>query len=239
MQQQVQQDGLGLGHSQDAPILIVALICLCLVAMLLDAQSNALNAKTIALLGVLISINCMLRFIGVAIPGPGGFTPIFFLIILSGFVFGSRFGFLTGSLSLLTSAFITGGVGPWLPFQMFTAGWMGLTAGMLGSPAIKRLNARARLVILVMFGASWGFLYGAIMNVWFWPFADNPVQQSWQSGLAFADVLSHYAAFYAVTSLVWDTFAALGNGVFLMVFGTAAVRVLERAQRRFMFVSSS
>jgi energy-coupling factor transport system substrate-specific component len=32
-------------------------------------------------LGVLVALNAVLRFIEVAIPGPGGFTPIFFLIL--------------------------------------------------------------------------------------------------------------------------------------------------------------
>ena len=53
-------------------------------------------------------------------------------LILGGYVFGARFGFLFGAFALLVSALITGGVGPWLPYQMFAAGWMGLSAGGLG-----------------------------------------------------------------------------------------------------------
>ena len=228
----------GLGHSQDSPLLTLLLICMCLVAMVLDAQSNTLNAKTVALLGVLVSVNSVLRFIEVAMPGPGGFTPIFFLIILAGFVFGARFGFLMGSLSLLTSALVTGGVGPWLPFQMFTAGWMGLSAGLVGVLTRRVEQQRVVLVLLAIFGGLWGFLYGAIMNVWFWPFATNPAQQNWQHGLAPGDVVWHYMTFYAITSLVWDAFAGAGNVVLIALFAPATLRVLRRARSRFNFTTA-
>ena len=101
-----------------------------MMALVLEAQGRAMNAKLIALLGMLIAVNSALRFAETALPGPGGFTPVFMLIILTGYVFGARVGFLMGALSLLASAFVTGGVGPWLPYQMFTAGWMGMSAGI-------------------------------------------------------------------------------------------------------------
>ena len=235
LQPQIQFTESGIGHTQDAPIFTLTLVFLCLMAMLLDAQSNMLNAKTVALLGVLLSINTVIRFVEVAIPGPGGVTPVFFLIMVAGFVFGPRFGMLMGCLSLLTSAFVTGGVGPWLPFQMFTAGWMGLSAGLLGR-AVRRLeNKRLQLVALVVFAALWGFLYGAIMNVWFWPFADNPIQQSWRPGMSLGEVIDHYLLFYSLTSLTWDAFGAAGNGALMVAFGGAAIGVLDRAHKRFEF----
>ena len=41
------------------------------------------------------------------------------------------FGFVLGALTMFASALITGGVGPWLPFQMFGAAWVGFFAGCL------------------------------------------------------------------------------------------------------------
>ncbi|MCS7260136.1 MAG: ECF transporter S component, partial [Anaerolineae bacterium] len=119
---------MGSSHATDAPLLLTVLIGICFGALLVEAQAQAGSAKLIALLGVLVSINALLRFIEVAVPGPGGFSPIFFLIVTTGYVLGGRFGFLMGALTLLVSALISGGVGPWLPYQMFTAGWMGLLA---------------------------------------------------------------------------------------------------------------
>ena len=100
-----------------------ALVGLSVVALLVELQGRSLSAKTVAMLGVLVAVTSVLRFIEVAIPMPGGFSPIFAPILLSGYVFGGRFGFLMGSFTLLVSGLVTGTVGPWLPYQMFTAAW--------------------------------------------------------------------------------------------------------------------
>ena len=52
-------------------------------------------------------------------------------------------------LAIAVSAFLTGGIGPWLPFQMLGAGWVGLFAGWLPQPA----NQRHRLAVLAAFVA--------------------------------------------------------------------------------------
>ena len=122
---------LGIAHDQDAPLVITALVGLALVALPVELQGQTISAKMVAMLGVLVAITSVLRFIEVAVPMPGDFSPIFAPIILAGYVFGGRFGFLMGAFTLLVSRLITGGVGPWLPYQMFAAGWIGLTAGWL------------------------------------------------------------------------------------------------------------
>ena len=120
--------GGGMAHAGDAPLVLTLLVVLAFAVLLLEVQRAALSAKMVALLGVLVAINSVLRFADAAIPGPGGFSPIFVLIILGGYVFGPRVGFLLGVLTLLVSALVTGGMGPWLPYQMFVAGWAGMSA---------------------------------------------------------------------------------------------------------------
>ncbi len=100
-------------------------------------------------------------------PGPAGFSAIFVLPVLAGYAYGPTFGFLLGALSLLVSALIGGGVGPWLPYQMFATGWMGMLSGFL--PNMRRLG-KWEPVILAVWGGALGLLFGAIMNIWFWPF---------------------------------------------------------------------
>lgn len=80
-------------HGQDAPVLLTILVGLAFAVLLLEVQTAAGNAKMVALLGVLVAINSILRFAETAVPGPGGFSPIFVLIVLGGYVFGPRIGF--------------------------------------------------------------------------------------------------------------------------------------------------
>jgi energy-coupling factor transport system substrate-specific component len=238
------QEGVGGLRTGELPLMMTFLLGLCLVALLFEAQGQMVNAKLIALLGILVAINSALRFIETAIPGPGGFTPIFFLIILVGFVFGGRVGFLMGALTMLVSALVTGGVGPWLPAQMFTAGWVGMSAIIL-RPLARRFSvrqsiesasaSRKEIYLLAGFGLMWGFLYGAIMNLWQWPFIAGPQSQSYAAGLGFLETLRHYLAFYLVTSLVWDAVAAIGNGLLILALGIPALRALRRFRQRFEF----
>jgi energy-coupling factor transport system substrate-specific component len=172
------------------------------------------------------------------VPGPGGFSPIFMLIILTGYVFGGQFGFLMGTMTMLVSGVITGGIGPWLPYQMFAAGWVGLSAPLL-RPFIRWMGSegqRGELIALALFGALSGFAYGAIMNLSFWPYAAGPAQQYWTPGTGLAETLRRYLAFYVLTSLVWDAFGAVGNVLLILAFGAPIVRTLRRFRDRLGFV---
>jgi len=251
---QLAQDAAGdLAHAGDSALMVAVLVGLCFVVLLLEVQREAVGAKSIALLGVLVAINATLRFAEVAVPGPGGFSPIFPLIIFGGYVFGGGFGFLLGALTLLVSALVTGGVGPWLPYQMFTAGWVGLSAPLC-RPVVRVLagagegrqregergrqgDAATRLEVwvLAIFAGYWGLLFGAIMNLWFWPFAVGPVQMHWAPGIGLGETVQRYLVFYVVTSLVWDLARAVGNFVLVAFAGAAILRVLRRFQKRFDF----
>jgi energy-coupling factor transport system substrate-specific component len=227
----------GLAHAGDAPLLLTVLVGLAFAVLLLEVQRAAGSAKMVALLGVLVAINSVLRFADVAIPGPGGFSPIFVLIILGGYVYGARVGFLLGVLTLLVSALITGGVGPWLPYQMFTAGWVGMSAPLC-RPLVGLWRWQGKLgevVLLALLGGLWGVIYGAIMNLWFWPYATGDANQYWQAGLGLIATLQRYALFYATTSLLWDGVRAAGNVLMILAFGGAILRVLRRFQARFVY----
>ncbi len=213
------------------PLLTTVLISLCLAVLLVELQGQAAGAKTVAALGIMVATTATLRFIEVAIPGPAGFSPIFAPIILGGYVFGARFGFLLGAMTMLVSAFMTAGVGPWLPYQMFTAGWIGLTAGWL--PHLKR--GKGELFLLLGFAFGWGLLYGAIMNLYTWPYFGGDPATTWAPGVGVADTIRRYAAFYVTTSLPWDSAAAVGNVILILALGLPTVKALERFQARMHF----
>lgn len=215
---------LAMAHVQDAPLVTLGLTLLCLLLVVANLTNQRMSARTIAVLGVLTAVNAILR----ALPGPAGFSAIFFLLGLCGYVYGSTFGFLLGVLSLLVSALIGGGVGPWLPYQMLTAGWMGLSSGWL--PNLRR-RQRVELWVLAAWTALWGFIFGAIMNLWFWPYisaAQAVPGQTWTVGLGLAQALRRYAAFYLATSAWWDAWRAVGNAGLVLALGRPLLQVLRR-----------
>ena len=145
-----------------------------------------------------------------------------------------------GVLTLLLSAFLTGGLGPWLPFQMLGAGWIGLTAGWIPRPRHGDVASRRRLLGLAVFGAVWGLLYGGLLNLYFWPFAapglgtlSGDSSLYWSPELGLAETVSRYARFYLVTSFAHDLFRAAGNAALVLALGGPILRTLERYRSRF------
>lgn len=220
----------GLAHADDAPLFFVLLLGLILIVIIACLETRQMNSQFVAVLGILVGINATLRLI----PGPAGFSAVFFLPILCGYVFGVEFGFLVGALSLLLSALITSGIGPWLPFQMFAAGWSGMIAGWL--PNLSR-HARIEQAALAGWGIASGFLYGAVMNLWFWPFLAGTAEaaDTWLPGAGLLSALLRYAVFYATTSLWWDAARAIGNLILILIVGAPVLRLLRRFYARFQF----
>jgi energy-coupling factor transport system substrate-specific component len=219
-----------MAHSQDAPLVFALLVLLCLGAVLGSLAGGLMNTKLIAVLGVLTAANAVLR----GVPGPAGFTLVFILPILGGYAYGPTFGFLLGVFSLAVSAFLGFGVGPWLPYQMFSAGWVGLLSGWLPQ---AHGRPRAEATMLAVWGGFLGLAFGVLMNVWFWPYVIAPGQSEmyWHPGLSITETLRRYAVFYAFTSLWWDLVRAGGNFVLLLLFGAPVLRLLRRFQQRFFF----
>ncbi len=212
----------------DAPFIFFALTALCLLVLIADLVARELDARTVAMMGVLAAVNAALRLAETTVlVMPGGFSPVFLLIILTGYTFGARFGFLFGALSLLASALATGGIGPWLPYQMTAAGWVGLGAGLLPHSSRRAL----RLACLAAYGLIWGLLFGLLMNLYFWPFMVGPTG-GLEAGLSLAETLRRYLVFYGVTSLWWDAFRAVGNAALLLLLAEPLLRILGRFQRR-------
>ena len=223
----------GAARFSDAPWLLAVLVPLLISVAILEATRGRLGTKTIAHLAVLAALAAIMR-----IPiSFGGANLIFFLPIVGGFVFGARFGFLLGALAMAASAAITGGIGPWLPFQMWGAGWVGAGAGLL--PRSRRFEGRAGLVILALYGYVAGLLFGVLINLYFWPVASLPTSIGWSPDLTLWETFQHYKAFYLLTSLPYDAFRGLGNALLLLLIGAPVIALLRRHKRRFFFEVTS
>jgi energy-coupling factor transport system substrate-specific component len=224
-------DGPVGAHGGDAPLVFALVLSLALLLFVFELTRQGLNAKTVSLLAVVMVAAAALR-----IPTlPAGASAFYFLLIVGGYVFGPRMGFLLGAGALFVSAFAAGGFGPWLPFQMFASGWLGMSAGWLGAVLAQRLRGRRRLELaaLTAFAAAWGFLFGAIMNLWFWPYVAQGESISWSPGLGVGETLRHYWSFYLLTSAGWDAWRALTNAALVLVAGRPVLDLLVRYRDRF------
>ena len=222
------QAGADSAHAADAPWLFVAVLPLLLAVVLAELGEGNLDAKAIAMLGILAACGCALR---VPSPGVAGFEPVFFLLVPSGRVLGRGFGFVLGAVTIAASALVTGGVGPWLPFQMFGAAWMGFGAGCL-PPA----RGRAELAMLAAYAAVSSLVYGALLNLWFWPFgAGTTTSFSFVPGAGLAHNLHSFLLFDLTTSLGFDIPRAVTNSVLVLLLGRPVMAALRRANRRAAF----
>ena len=219
----------GFSHERDAPY-VFALVLPALVAIVLaEMTSRGMDTKALAMLGVLSAIGAALRPLGA---GTGGIELVFFLLVLGGRVYGPAFGFVLGSTTMFASALITGGVGPWLPFQMLASSWVGLLAGCL--PPAK---GRAEIAMLAVYAGVAAYLYGFLVNLWGWPFALGAgTELSYVAGGGVLENLHRFVLYTLATSTWgWDTGRAITNVVAVLLVGRAVLMTLRRATRKAAF----
>jgi len=190
-------------------VIATALVVLTGIAFVLEFETAAVSSKEIALIAMLGTISAVLRVPFAAIPNV---QPCTYLIICSGYVFGSVVGFTVGAITAIVSNFFLG-QGPWTLYQMIAWGLAGVSAGYLGKFNVNK-------ALLVGFGALWGYLYGGITNIWFWT--------------AFVYPLTLNTFIITQINTVWfDTFHAIGNAIFLGILGRKTITILQRFKMRF------
>jgi energy-coupling factor transport system substrate-specific component len=210
------------------PLMFGTLLLLVLAVVFAEVADGGIDTKALAMLGVLSAVNAGLRPLGA---GTAGIETVLFVLVLAGRVFGPGFGFALGCTSLFASAIITGGVGPWLPYQMFGCAWVGLFAGLL-----PRCRGRVEIALLAAYGVVAGFFFGFMLNLQFWPFAVDPGSSiSYQPGASFAEQWHRYLVFDATTSLGWDAGRAITNALLICLVGPAVLTTFRRAARKARF----
>ena len=211
------------------PALAIAAVIVLAAAVLAALGDGARGAMLVAMLGTLTAVGMVLRFFGT---GFGGIETALILLVLAGRAFGPRFGFLLGALTILGSALLWGGVGPWLPFQVFAAGWIGAGAGMLPRiPAVRRAAPWAELALLCVYGVFASYLFGLLMNVWYWPFAvGSGTDISYDADAPVWENAVRFLAYSLVTStLTWDTVRAVTTVVGILLIGRPVLAALRRS----------
>lgn len=214
-------------HAVDGPVIFLVLaVCLCAL-LFVELGRGGLGPKAVALIGVLGAAMVALRLPGFI----AGFSAMFIVVLVAGNAFGPGFGFVLGAIGTFASGLFIGGLGPWLPFQMVAVGWVGMGAGILPRPERWSL----RIGYLAAYGFATGFLFGAVMNLWFWPFATGSSALGWVPRLGAVENLRRYAAFYVATSLGWDLLRAVGNALMVIVLARPLLGSLDRAATRMHF----
>ena len=197
-------------------------------------------AKFVAMLGLLAAAGAVVRLFASA---AGGIEAVFVILIIGGAVFGPRFGFLLGVVTIGVSSLALGLLGPWVGFQMFAAAWVGAGAGLV-SRGIQRLIKRGsrgvpprvlrwtELAALIVYGILAAYLYGALLNLWFWPFAvGGQTSISYIAGGNPAMNFSRFVVYTLVTStLTWDTVRAATTVIGIGVLGPAIMAGLRRVK---------
>ena len=187
-----------------------------LVVLAVAVQTHRLSTRLLAILAALVAVDAVMRL--VIVIGLLGFSPIFSLIIAGGFAMGPSFGFASGALTLLLSAVLTAGLGPWLPYQMLAAGWVGMGAGYFGR-LTGRSTARPIIGLLALYGAVAGLAYGMLLDLWEWPLLLNPAGSalSWAPGLGLGALVT--TALFTIGKLIIVVY--LGRVAFASAYGAA------------------
>jgi len=165
-----------------------------------------ISVREVALISVLGAVTAMLRLPFTFIPNV---QPCTSMIICIGISFGPHAGFFVGALTPLISNFFLGH-GPWTPLQMYAWGVIGALSSLLNSN-INRWKLGA-------YGLLTGYIYGFIMNIWFW--------------YTFLHPATLYTFFMAeLQGLPFDTMHAIGNFTFLTLMGNRILQVFSQFKR--------
>ena len=207
------------------PYIALAIAPVAAVAVVVSLDGSVRSAHTVALLGVLAAVGSAVR---VASTGVGGVEAVFILLILAGRAFGARFGLLLGAATIAVSSALWGGIGPWTPFQIFACAWVGAGAGLLP----RRVRGKAELWMLAAYGVVSSYVFGLLLNLWFWPFAvGGGTGISYVPGAPLGTNLSSFLLYSLLTSTAgWDTLRAVTTVIGIAVVGRAVLVSLRRVK---------
>ncbi|MGO1383916.1 MAG: ECF transporter S component [Arachnia sp.] len=222
--------GAALDNASQGPLVFALLLPVVIVIVISELTSGSISPKALAMLGVVSALGTLTRPLGA---GTAGIELIFFLLIVGGRVFGPGFGFLLGNTTLLVSALVTGGVGPWLPYQMLAAGFVGMGAALL-----PRVRGWAEIGLLSLYCLVAAFAFGWLLDLAFWPFAlGSGTDASFVAGAPLVENLQRFVVFNVATSMGWNLMRAIVNIVAMTLVGPAMLRILRRASRRAHFIA--
>lgn len=204
---------------------------LTLLLVIVLVTQEELGSKQIALLGILTALIAALRPLGI---GAIGIEPMWFALIIASRAMGPTFGFLLGTLSMGLSALLTGGIGPWLSYQVFAAALIGWGTTLIPS----KLRGYREVAALVLYGILACAFFGIAMDLQFWPWTLGPgTELSYQPGAAFSENLDRFLTYHFISALAWDIPRAILTSVLLLIAARPMLVALRRADETTRFVT--
>lgn len=193
--------------------------------------NDDLGSKNVAFLGILSALIAALRPLGI---GAIGIEPMWFALILSARVMGPTFGFLLGAISMLLSALLTGGIGPWLGYQVFAAALIGFGVGLIP----QKILGRFEIILLAIYGAVASEFFGIMMDLQFWPWSlGSGTELSYRAGAPLSENISNFISYHYISALAWDIPRAILTVVLISIAGKSALNALRRARHKAAFVT--
>jgi len=217
-----------------------------IIAIYFRLDESYLNTKELTFIIIYSTLTSLVRIPFAGIPN---FQPCSYLIICAGIVFGPLIGFIIGgNVALISNIFL--GHGPWTIYQIFAWGCMGASSGLIFSKyrennfnldkaynlssinnpnlpdksnVINKIYKVPSNISICIFGFLWGFLFGWIMNIWYW--------------IRYIEV--HTLTSFILlnlTNIAFDFSHALSNFLFLYFFGLPTLRILQRFKIRFKII---
>jgi energy-coupling factor transport system substrate-specific component len=101
---------------------------------------------------------------------------------------------------------------------------------------LPRARGWREIALLSAYGGIAGLAYGALMNLWMWPFVtglDSDI--SFQAGAPLTENLGRFTAYTLATSLGFDIPRACTNAALIALTGRPIVLALRRVARRAAF----
>ena len=190
-----------------------------------------LGSKNVAFLGILAALIAALRPLGI---GAIGVEPMWFALILFARAMGPTFGFLLGAIGMTLSALLTGGIGPWLSYQVYAAAIIGFGVGAIPS----RIRGKLEIALLAIYGVIAAELFGIMMDLQFWPWSLGAgTELSYLPGAAISTNFTHFIRYHFISALAWDVPRATITVVLIVIAGRPVLSALRRARHRAAFVT--
>ena len=225
-------ESIGTWQQYSGPTLSLILLPIALALIASDLLSQQLNTRTLALVGILTALAVAVRPLGA---GVAGIEPMWAVFIIAGRALGAHIGFVLGVTAMLTSGFVTGAIGPWVPYQMLLAAMIGCGAGLL-----PKFRGGIEVWMLTVYAAVTGFLLGWFLNLWFWP---NTI--GLQPGLGFnpadspLERLGAWINFSLITSAGFDIPRSLLTAALVAVSAPQLLKVIRRFTRQIVVSHST